>query len=189
MSDKNDTTFIPGVERSAIVLFDGVLRSFVYWEAEKAKAVAQREAEKADIDAKYAPYLAVASENLRNAQDMLTSVFLLDFEPKAESLDDIRTMAFASGTVEWHQASEDMLIIDDEAQLLRWGKRHGVLKQMLEWRQHVLKTLVKKLLKKRPELLSTLKGARLVRSRSLSVKTALNTTPIYKSEEEQETVI
>lgn len=189
MSVKNGTGFISGVSHSAIILFDGVLNSFVYWEAEKSRVLALREAEKAEIDAKYAPLLGVTVENLQAAQNLLTNVFLTEIEPKADTLDDIRTMEFASGSVEWHQAGEDMLIIEDEKELLRWGKRNGVLKQMVEWRQTVLKTLVKKLLKKRPELLNTLRGARLVRTRTLSVKTALDTTPIYKSEAVQETVI
>ena len=162
-------------------------------------AASERELQRYDLEeeellAKHremnAPYRQLAETRHEEVSSKIVDLFMNNVLPNAKSVKDVQTLTFQDGVLSWRKAPAKALELNpnEKVDFLKWARRAGVLRQIGKWEFTIIKNKVKELLDKHPELIRTLKGARLVRSTSLTVETALDTTTLHKVVEDvQET--
>jgi phage host-nuclease inhibitor protein Gam len=168
MSDKSKGRF-PGVERETLRQLNYHIEELAIYDRERTKLQAEIDEEVEALKRKYKSVVDSLTEGVASEKRKIAEIYLERVLAVAEHPEDVTTIYLRSGTLEFRHNPES-LKRDDEAELLGWAKRHGVLRKISEWKRTLSITKLKILLRERPSLRKGLKGAHFEQGRTLRIK-------------------
>lgn len=171
MSDTNTVGEYPGVERESLEELNRELEKAGFFDREVKKLEARITEEVEALKRTYAARMEELRGGLADASQKATNIYVNEVYGKAVDKTDIITLPLPAGKVELRTNPEKFVVTDAE-QLRKWAKARGLLRLVTEVKRSITATKVKELLKARPALRTTLKGAHFERERTLTLKPA-----------------